>query len=34
MGFRNVIRICIKLGFSDEDIRKMVSSNALQLLGL
>jgi len=33
-GFRNVIRICIKLGYSDEDIRKMVSSNALQLLGL
>jgi len=34
VGFRNVIRICIKLGYSDEDIRKMVSSNALQLLGL
>ena len=33
-GFRNVIRICINLGYSDEDIRKMVSSNALQLLGL
>jgi hypothetical protein len=33
-GFRNVIRICIRLGYSDEDIRKMVSSNALQLLGL
>ena len=34
VGFRNVIRICINLGYSDEDIRKMVSSNALQLLGL
>ena len=34
VGFRNVIRICIKLGYSDEDIRKMVSSNALELLGL
>ena len=34
VGFRNVIRICMKLGYSDEDIRKMVSSNALQLLGL
>jgi hypothetical protein len=34
VGFRNVIRICMKLGYSDEDIRKMVSSNALELLGL
>lgn len=34
VGFRNVIRICIKLGYSDEDIRKMVSGNALALLGL
>jgi hypothetical protein len=33
-GFRNVIRICMKLGYTDEDIRKMVSTNALQLLGL
>ncbi|HEU4628059.1 MAG TPA: DUF6282 family protein [Steroidobacteraceae bacterium] len=33
-GFRNVIRICIKLGYSDEDIRKMVSTNALTLLGM
>ena len=33
-GFRNVIRICIKLGYSDEDIRKMVSGNALELLGM
>jgi hypothetical protein len=34
VGFRNVIRICMKLGYSDEDIRKMVSSNAMELLGL
>lgn len=33
-GFRNVIRICINLGYSDEDIRKLVSSNALDLLGM
>ena len=33
-GFRNVIRICMKLGYTDEDIRKMISTNALQLLGL
>jgi hypothetical protein len=31
-GFRNVIKICIDLGYSDEDIRKMVSHNALDLL--
>jgi hypothetical protein len=34
VGFRNVIRICIDLGYSDEDIRKMVSRNALNLLGI
>lgn len=33
-GFRSVIKICINLGYTDEDIRKMVSSNALALLGL
>ena len=33
-GFRNVIKICMKLGYSDEDIRKMVSTNAIDLLGL
>jgi hypothetical protein len=33
-GFRNVIRICIDLGYSDEDIHKMVSRNALDLLGI
>jgi len=34
VGFRNVIKICINLGYSDEDIRKMVSGNALDLLGM
>lgn len=34
VGFRNVIRICIDLGYSDDDIRKMVSHNALDLLGM
>jgi hypothetical protein len=33
-GFRNVIKICMKLGYSDADIRKMVSTNALDLLGM
>ncbi|KEQ53834.1 DUF6282 family protein [Sphingobium chlorophenolicum] len=33
-GFRGVIRNCIGLGYSDEDIRKMISTNALRLLGL
>jgi hypothetical protein len=33
-GFRHVIRICMKLGYTDADIRKMVSTNALDLLGM
>jgi hypothetical protein len=33
-GFRNVIRICINLGYSDEDIHKMISRNPLELLGI
>jgi microsomal dipeptidase-like Zn-dependent dipeptidase len=33
-GFRNVIKVCIGLGYSDEDIRKMISLNPLRLLGL
>jgi len=33
-GFRNVIKICMKLGYTDADIRKMVSTNALDLLGM
>jgi len=33
-GFRNVIKECIGLGYSDEDIRKMISGNPIRLLGL
>ncbi len=32
-GFRSVVGRCIKLGYSDEDIRKMISTNAKALLG-
>ena len=34
VGFRNVIRICLGLGYSDADIHKMVSRNPLDLLGM
>ena len=34
LGFRNVIKVCIDLGYSDGDIRKMISTNPLDLLGL
>ena len=34
VGFRNVIKICMGLGYSDEDIHKMVSRNPLELLGM
>jgi hypothetical protein len=33
-GFRSVIKTCIKLGYSDEDIRKLISGNPKQLLEL
>ncbi len=33
-GFRHVIGMCIGLGYSDDDIRKMVSGNAARLAGL
>ncbi len=33
-GFRGVIKVCIGLGYSDEDIRKMISLNPLDLLGM
>lgn len=33
-GFRRGIRLCIDLGYSDGDIRKMVSLNAARLLGI
>ena len=33
-GFRHVIRICMKLGYSDEDIHRMISRNPIELLGI
>jgi formylmethanofuran dehydrogenase subunit D len=33
-GFRNVIEICLDLGYSEADVRKMTSTNAAQLMGL
>ena len=33
-GFRRGIALCIRLGYSDDDIRKMVSLNAARAIGL
>ena len=33
-GFRNVIKECITLGYSDADIKMMISGNPLRLLGM
>jgi hypothetical protein len=33
-GFRNIIKLCLELGYSEADIRKMISGNAMELLGL
>lgn len=33
-GFRHVIKVCLDLGYSDLDIKKMISLNPLRLLGL
>jgi hypothetical protein len=33
-GFRFVIGLCLDLGYSESDIRKMVSTNAIDLIGL
>ncbi len=33
-GFRQIIRLCLALGYSPEDIRKMVGLNAMRLAGL
>lgn len=33
-GFLSVIEICLDLGYSEADVRKMVSSNAAELVGL
>lgn len=33
-GFRAVIRLCLELGFTDADVRRLVGGNAARLLGL
>lgn len=33
-GFRQIIALCLSLGYSEEDVRKMVSTNAAQLAGI
>lgn len=33
-GFRSVIETCLDLGYSDDDIRRMISRNASELIGL
>jgi hypothetical protein len=33
-GFRNVIETCLDLGFAEDKVRKMISSNARRLMGL
>lgn len=33
-GFRSVIGLCLDIGYAEEDIRKMVSTNAARLFGL
>lgn len=33
-GFRQIIGLCLSLGYGEEDVRKMVSTNAAQLAGL
>ena len=33
-GFRRGVKLCIALGYGDDDIRKMVSTNAARMLGL
>ena len=33
-GFKNVIETCLDLGYSEAEVRKMVSTNAADLIGL
>ena len=33
-GFRRGIKLCIDLGYTDHDIRKMVSTNVARMLGI
>ncbi len=33
-GFRSIIRLCLSLGYTPDEVRQMVSSNAMRLAGL
>ena len=33
-GFRQIIRLCLELGYSADEVRQMVSTNAMRLAGL
>jgi hypothetical protein len=33
-GFRQIIRLCLSLGYTADEVRRMVSSNAMRLAGL
>jgi hypothetical protein len=33
-GFRRGARLCMDLGYSDDQIRKMISTNAARMLGI
>lgn len=33
-GFRQIIRLCLSLGYTPDEVRRMVSSNAMRLAGL
>ena len=33
-GFRRGVALCLRLGYSDEDVRKLVSPNAARGIGL
>jgi hypothetical protein len=33
-GYRAVIRLCLELGYTPEQVRRMVSTNAARLIGI
>ena len=33
-GFRNVVEMCLDIGYSDAEIRRMIGGNACELMGL
>jgi hypothetical protein len=33
-GFKNVIETCLDLGYDEAQVRRMVSSNAAELMGI